>query len=135
MNDLRDFLNWFEGFSENIEKCPNEKQWGKIRERITALRTAPQDTTVFPAGLTYMPRVSSDGAGTKPAEPPRAAVIHPFIIDREGYARNGRTNARVKASDVTDGIFDQRGEDGDLSAIIWADNRRGIDGLDLAISA
>lgn len=40
MNALRDFLNWFDGFQENIETAPSEKQWGRVRERIEALRAA-----------------------------------------------------------------------------------------------
>jgi hypothetical protein len=35
---LRDFLNWYEGFAENIDKAPNAKQWAKIKERIAALK-------------------------------------------------------------------------------------------------
>lgn len=38
MTNLRDFLNWFEGFSENLDKAPNAKQWAKIKERLLALK-------------------------------------------------------------------------------------------------
>lgn len=40
-NDLRSFLDWFEGFSENLEKPPNAKQWDRIRTRILALKSSP----------------------------------------------------------------------------------------------
>ena len=35
---LRDFMNWFEGFSENIEDAPTPKQWEKIKDRLSLLK-------------------------------------------------------------------------------------------------
>lgn len=37
---LGDFLNWFEGFSENIEGAPNPKQWQRIVEKLGALKAS-----------------------------------------------------------------------------------------------
>ena len=34
MNDLRDFLSWFDGFCENIKQRPTADQWAKVVERI-----------------------------------------------------------------------------------------------------
>jgi len=69
------------------------------------------------------------GAIVQPATPPL-----PFYIDRDGFAcRAG--GARVNPQDVTDTIFDQRGEAGDPRTIIWADGRIGVAGLQLNIAA
>jgi hypothetical protein len=38
---LRDFLNWFEGFSDNLDGPPNDQQWEKVRKRINALSPEP----------------------------------------------------------------------------------------------
>jgi len=32
------FLDWFEGFSDNLEGAPDDEQWDKIKARIFALR-------------------------------------------------------------------------------------------------
>jgi len=58
---LRDFLNWFEGFSDNIEKAPTERQWGKIVAKIADLRSAPADEAVVAQSATTEP---IGGAGT-----------------------------------------------------------------------
>lgn len=54
---LADFLSWFDGFSENIETAPNEKQWARVKERIAKIRTgavgSPQVTA--PAGVPNPP--------------------------------------------------------------------------------
>jgi hypothetical protein len=38
MSGLRDFLNWFEGKSEDIEDAPTAKQWARIKEKLLALK-------------------------------------------------------------------------------------------------
>jgi hypothetical protein len=74
MSSLRDFLNWFEGFSENLDKAPTAKQWEKIKERILALKDAPElAMVVAPAVLANFPPpaqtlpadVDPDPRGTK----------------------------------------------------------------------
>jgi hypothetical protein len=37
MDALRSFLDWFEGFSDNIGEAPNAEQWGKVKARIARL--------------------------------------------------------------------------------------------------
>ena len=62
-------------------------------------------------------------------------VSYPFIIDTEGVARNGRTKKPILPSDVTDTLYDLRGEAlADMRTIIWADGSTGINGADLAIA-
>lgn len=40
MTALRSFLDWFDGFAENIDGAPNAKQWERITSRIALLREA-----------------------------------------------------------------------------------------------
>ena len=121
MTDLRDFLNWFDGFAENIDKRPSAKQWAKIKERVAALRDAP---------------INASSAPAKPAAaPPKpAAPRYPFLIDEMGFARNGK-GKRIMPAEITDTLYDTRGLDGDLKTIIWADGSTGLNGKDLVIVA
>lgn len=66
--------------------------------------------------------------------PPNSCPRYTFFIDQEGKARrmNGdRINPNQLNGEV---LYDLRGE-GDLGAIIWADDTRGVVGLQIAISA
>ena len=126
MSDLRDFLNWFDGFAENIDKTPSQKQWGKIKERVTALRSAkPADEATAIANV-VKPR--------PPAPAKRPTPSYPFIIDEQGYARNGKTKDRILPDQVSDILFDLRGIDGDAAAIVWADDSKGLNGANITIA-
>lgn len=120
MSDLRDFLNWFDGFAENIDKTPNTKQWGKIKERVTALRNAAPADEAQKLANVVKPRPAP-----APAKP---APSYPFIIDKENFARNGKTQKRVLPGEVTDIMFDLRGLAGDAKHITWADDSTGLNG-------
>lgn len=37
MNNLRDFLNWFSGYAENVKKQPTPSQWARIKEKVRVL--------------------------------------------------------------------------------------------------
>lgn len=37
MSSLRRFLDWFEGFNENIEEQPTPKQWERIKAKVEDL--------------------------------------------------------------------------------------------------
>lgn len=125
MSDLRDFLNWFDGFSENIEAAPSEKQWAKIKDRIKALQAAPVDA--------YNPRPTEAPTVAKPAAP-RPKPKPPFYIDLDGMAK--RSNGeRIMATEVQGDLIDLRGMDGDAGAIVWKDGSTGIRGADLTIVA
>jgi len=73
---------------------------------------------------------ASTGQAAKQANTPS----FPFYIDRDGFARRAG-GAPVNPQDVIGTIFDHRGEAGDLRAIIWADGRTGVAGLQLDIAA
>ncbi len=66
MNDIRDFLSWFEGFQENIKQRPTAQQWAKVVERIRQIKPpAANANGIIPAMAT----------NAKPAEPkPRPAM-------------------------------------------------------------
>jgi hypothetical protein len=34
---LQEFKSWFDGFTENIEKIPSQKQWKRIQERVAEI--------------------------------------------------------------------------------------------------
>ena len=35
--NLQEFKAWFEGFTESLECCPNEKQWNRIKARVSEI--------------------------------------------------------------------------------------------------
>jgi hypothetical protein len=81
------------------------------------------------------------------ADRPVVAKPHPprLFIDLQGFARRdpggalrevGKEFPRIMPSEVgSDVLFDDRGELGDLGSITWADDSRGVLGLQLDISA
>ena len=73
----------------------------------------------------------------RPANKTKAAKVDPpFYIDKHGYARRAGGD-RVIAKEVAGYVVDQRGENGDLGAIVWGDDTRGIPKgmqLDITIS-
>jgi hypothetical protein len=79
MSNLRDFLNWFEGFSDNLDKAPTAKQWEKIKERLLALKDEPEAAAAPQAALPVQPvavpaGVDPDPRGTTVVAKWRAAV-------------------------------------------------------------
>jgi hypothetical protein len=56
-----------------------------------------------------------------------------FRINCLGYAL-GPAGDRIMPKDVVGRLYDERGETGDLGAIIWADGSTGVLGLTLDIS-
>lgn len=39
--NLSEFKAWFEGFTEDMDKPPSVKQWGRIKEKIGLIKDAP----------------------------------------------------------------------------------------------
>lgn len=58
-----------------------------------------------------------------------------FYVDLQGFARRGANDERIMPGHINDTLFDLRGEAGDLGAITWSDDSRGVRGLQLEISA
>lgn len=57
-----------------------------------------------------------------------------FYIDDQGMVRNAQ-GKRVLPKDVTSEVYDTRGEMGDMKAIVWADDSKGLNGADLTITS
>jgi len=45
--NLSEFKAWFEGFTDGIDSNPNEKQWAKIKEKVSTIRTDPTSPVVI----------------------------------------------------------------------------------------
>jgi hypothetical protein len=61
--------------------------------------------------------------------------LPPFFIDGQGFARRGADGERILPAEAGGmPIVDLRGEEGDLGAIVWADDSRGVRGLRLEIT-
>lgn len=87
------------------------------------------------AGHDPWPTLATAAPTPKPALPPKPKKpMHPFIIDKKGYARRG-SGERVLPSDVSSEMFDERGHESDFRTIIWADESQGLNGADLIIHA
>ena len=44
---LQEFKAWFEGFSENIDGAPTDKQWKKIKAKVGEIDNTPTSYPVF----------------------------------------------------------------------------------------
>ena len=126
MNDLRDFLNWFDGFAENINKQPSPKQWTKIKERVAGLQSVGIPLSAIPFAAD-----SNIIRPTSASKPPQAA--YRFMIDENGVVMRTKDGKPVLPGDITSEIYDVRGQAGDLRSIIWADGSTGLNGADLTI--
>lgn len=65
---------------------------------------------------------------------PQVNDMYRFLIDKQGFAKRAN-GERVLPRDVTGPIFDERGMDGDMRGIVWADGSTGLNGADLTIVA
>lgn len=83
------------------------------------------------------PAATAPPPAPKPAPPsPKPTPTYPFLIDKQGFARKkNEQGPRVRPDEVTDILYDLRGMDGDITAIIWADDSMGLNGRDLTIVA
>jgi hypothetical protein len=59
MNDIRDFLSWFEGFQENIKQRPTAEQWAKVVDRISKIQ-APVAVTTGAKGVIPLTTTNSE---------------------------------------------------------------------------
>lgn len=113
---------------------PEQKQIGWLKLMAMAFAQIYGGDALAHFGI---PATPSAPQQAKPAPPPAKPKPpqYPFIIDKDGYARNGRTNARISPDQATDMIADLRGMDGDMKTIVWADDSQGLNGRDLTIVA
>lgn len=45
--NLSEFRAWFEGFTENLDGTPNDKQWKRIKKRVSEITPDPTPWPVF----------------------------------------------------------------------------------------
>lgn len=115
--NLRDFLNWFEGISENIEdgKAPTPSQWAKIRDRLLALKESPE-TASAPA--------------LAPPPPPPPAPSRPVLVAANPEVDSDPRGTTVVAkwrSTVKKFLEDDHGMDGESALEYMADKRFVVD--------
>lgn len=116
---------------------PVEKQIGWLNLTAMAFEQVyGGDATARLATKAPEARKAVEAATPAPAAAPAPAakpkIVHPFYIDEQGYVRN-KKGQNVNPGDVTDAIFDTRGE-ADLNTIIWEDGTIGLGQHDLMIT-
>lgn len=72
-------------------------------------------------------------AASPPAPPKPKNASYPFYVDRDGYAKR-KDGRRIMPEEVGDILYDLRGEQGDPSAIVWADDSTGDGGPNITVS-
>lgn len=71
MSSVQSFLDWFEGFAENIDGAPTDKQWGRVVERIKRLTVdhhQPQVQAMQPT-IAAQPQTQISNANVLPSTP------------------------------------------------------------------
>lgn len=67
MSTFHDFLVWFDGWAENIDGTPTEKQWTRLKAKVAEVRSA----TPQPAAVIVHERNGVQTAGPLPPAEPR----------------------------------------------------------------
>lgn len=132
-----------------IDKLPRPGQPWSLEQRVGWLNMMKIgfDQAYGDAGPIAV--VCGDGAAVTPAPaaagvsafprprlmPPPAAPVR-WHIDRDGLARRP-DGQRIMPNEipVEEVLFDHRGEHGDLDAITWADDSRGVLGIQIDVAA
>ena len=133
MEALRDFLNWFEGFADNIDEAPNALQWGKIKDRITRLREEQSHEPAAQASNGAAAQVSIGGANTAvPKNKEDMPLRELYLIDeklaqRKWKERFGNRMAQLDNTlskrDITD-LCDTQPVNFDVEPEVAADQER-----------
>ena len=126
--DIPDFL---EPKRDPIPVSRGPAARAELEDRYAASVAAPSGKQVIvPPGM----------APLQPAAPPAVTgltlVRTRFFIDRQGIARSDPGGQPANFADGRGEIwFDERGESGDLGAILWADGSTGVAGKPIEVSA
>jgi hypothetical protein len=81
MNNLHDFLTWFDGWSENIEKQPNDKQWARLCAKVAEVRKAEP----VPVAVPLVP--PAGWPAVAPVAPPEPVGLKKPSNEREWVAQ------------------------------------------------
>lgn len=123
-----------------IAKLPPEDQPFSEDEQVNWLKKMTMAMGLVyggDAGARFVSAVSPapnkpDVRRAEPAPPAKPKErVYAFIIDVDGVAKNGKTKKPIGPDEVTGGeIYDLRGIDGDVAAIVWANGQMGLTGYD-----
>lgn len=68
MSEITSFLDWFDGFCENLTKQPTPKQWARVVDRINQLRALEPTKTISSEAL----RAAEEARAMAPKPQPKA---------------------------------------------------------------
>lgn len=60
MSTFHDFLVWFDGWAENIEERPTEKQWQRLRDKVSKIAAAEPAQPVHEVSAPAAPKPAPD---------------------------------------------------------------------------
>jgi hypothetical protein len=93
---LQRFLDWFEGFAENVGEAPTAEQWTRIREKIGVLSANGEVNSALPvnteSGFTHEKQVEASKAL---ASLDQQAADQQIAIEREDARRLRSLQAAV----------------------------------------
>ena len=88
------FLDWFEGFSDNLAGPPDAGQWDKIKSRILALRDCPEPVASSSASVP----APSGPAGGEVTTARHKAMVLKALMDGEKLSLDRETAQRELAA-------------------------------------
>jgi hypothetical protein len=74
--NLQEFKAWFEGFNENLDGPPNERQWARIMKKISLIKDAKPTTEVVFRDHWYPPWRRYWSFGSDSGETPLKAYLN-----------------------------------------------------------
>lgn len=96
MTDLKRFLAWFDGYSENIEGAPSEKQWARIKEEIGKISEGAATAMPYKDPSPALNRLATDVAAAAPAGPVPPPPASPDLLKQLADLKaKGRAAAAV----------------------------------------
>jgi hypothetical protein len=61
LRDFHEFLLWFDGYCENIEAAPTDKQWARIKAAVDSIREPAAAQPPAPTGIPNPPPAADPG--------------------------------------------------------------------------
>lgn len=115
MSTFHDFLVWFDGWSENIEKQPNEKQWKRLCAKVAEMRAVEP----VPAAV---PSVPPHGWPAVPAQSTQPA------------APKQPSNEREWMSQFKAHLVEESGMDPESAGDVWASYKERHETINLSLN-
>ena len=115
MTSLPEFFAWLDGYCENIERAPSEKQWKRVIGKINEVRGLPpptqqQETNVVP--IAPLVESSVQAVSTKALERSWLSEVEAHLLmggvaDPVGAMRDVRIDLNVSAESVAKQIIER----------------------------